>query len=125
MDTEKMRAVVDRYIDAVSNQDSNAIREIYAEDARLEDPIGTEPANGIDAIVNFYETTAFPPKAKLALSGEVRCAGNRAAFPFAAVVAMPDGGEFKTAIIDVFQFDDDYRVTDMKAYWGPDNHTTQ
>jgi steroid delta-isomerase len=38
------------------------------------------------------------------------------AFPFRVVM-----GEMKIEIIDVFTFNDDGKVINMKAYWGPDN----
>ncbi len=40
---------------AVSNGDIEAIREIYAADAVLEDPVGSELREGIEAICAFYQ----------------------------------------------------------------------
>ena len=108
-------AMVHKYVEAFDKQDMDLIREIYATDARVEDPVGTEVHNGIDAVCAFYEA-ALASGAKLALSGEPRCSGNAVAFPFQ--VQMPG---VTIDIIDVFEFNHEGKVKDMKAYWGPDN----
>ncbi len=54
--------------------------------------------------------------AKLALSGEPRCSGNSVAFPFQ--VQMPG---IAIDIIDVFEFNAEWKVNSMKAYWSDGN----
>ena len=108
-------AAVHKYVEAFDKQSMDIIREIYADDAVVEDPVGTEPHVGIDAVCAFYEG-ALGSGAKLELTGECRCAGNSVAFPFQVVM-----GEMRISIIDVFTFNEDGKVIDMKAYWGPDN----
>ena len=105
-------AVVHRYVEAFDKADMGIIREIYAEDAVVEDPVGTDPYRGIEAIVGFYEI-GFSAGAKLELTGEVRCAGNTAAFPFRVIVPGMD-----VSPIDVFEFNDQGKIQSMKAYWG-------
>ena len=119
MDVAEKTAVVHKYVEAFARQDMNLIREIYAGDAVVEDPVGTDPHVGIDAIVAFYDR-ALNSGAQLELSGAVRCAGNTVAFPFRAV--MPG---FAMEIIDVFEFNDAGKVVSMKAYWGPENSVAQ
>ena len=115
MEVKDKVAMVHKYMDAFTTQDINLIREIYADDAVVEDPVGTDPHVGIEAVCAFYEG-ALASGAKLVLSGEPRCAGNAVAFPFQA--QMP-GVEID--IIDVFEFNDAGKVNSMKAYWGPEN----
>ncbi len=115
MEAKDKIAVVDRYVDAFDQQSTDIIREIYADDAVVEDPVGTDPHVGIEAICAFYEI-GLGAGAKLALTGPVRCAGNAAAFPFQ--VRMPG---LAINIIDVFEFNDAGKVISMKAYWGPDS----
>ena len=115
MDNKHMVSVVERYMDAFNNKDIGIIREMYAEDAVVEDPVGTDPYQGIEAILGFYQG-AIDSGPTLSLNGQVRCAGNSAAFPF--LVRM---GEMTINIIDVFDFNDDGKVVRMRAYWGPDN----
>ncbi len=108
-------AVVHKYVEAFDKQDMAIIREIYAEDAIVEDPVGTDIHHGIEAICGFYEG-ALSSGAKLELTGPARCSGNAVAFPFQ--VQMP-GMVIK--IIDVFEFNDAGKISSMKAYWGPEN----
>jgi steroid Delta-isomerase len=112
--TEKIR-VVERYVEAFATGDIDIIREIFAADGRVEDPIGTPVHDGFDAICAFYED-ALKTGAKLELTGPPRCSGNTVAFPFQA--KMPG---MIVDVIDVFEFDEAGKVVSMKAYWGPEN----
>lgn len=115
MDASAKIATVEKYVEAFDKQSMDLIREIYADDAVIEDPVGTDPYRGIEAICGFYEG-GLGAGAKLVLTGPVRCAGNAAAFPFQVVM-----GEMVINIIDVFEFNDAGKVTSMKAYWGPES----
>ena len=115
MDTADKIAVVNKYVEAFANSDIDIIKQLYSHEAVVEDPVGTDPHKGMDAIVAFY-TTGLTVGAKLELTGPVRCAGNTAAFPFVCKV-----GDMSINVIDVFEFNDAGKVTSMKAYWGPEN----
>jgi len=110
-------AAVEKYMRAVTNKDMNLIRKIYADDATVEDPVGSEAWRGIAGVVEFYQK-GFDVGAKLELTGPVRCAGNAAAFPFCCTA-----GNMKIQVIDVFEFNSAGKVVSMKAYWGPENVT--
>ncbi len=110
-------AVVEKYVRAFVNTDLNLIREIYAETATVEDPVGSEVHRGIDAVLEFYKQ-GMSAGAKLELTGAPRCAGNAVAFPFCC-----RAGGMKIDVIDVFEFDSAGKVISMKAYWGPENVT--
>lgn len=109
---------VNQYVEAFEKSDISIIKDIYAPDAIVEDPVGTEPHVGIDAICAFYEG-ALASGAKLALTGTPRCAGNAVAFSFQ--VSMPG---MAIDVIDVFEFNAEGKVVSMKAYWGPDDLVT-
>jgi steroid Delta-isomerase len=115
MDASTKIAAVHKYVEAFANQDMGIIRDIYAEDARVEDPVGTDPHVGIEAVCAFYEG-ALKSGARLSLTGEPRCSGNAVAFPFQVV--MPG---VTVDIIDVFEFNAAGKVNSMKAYWSGDN----
>ncbi|MDX1733965.1 MAG: nuclear transport factor 2 family protein [Halioglobus sp.] len=115
MEASDKIAVVHKYVEAFAKQDINIIKEIFAADGRVEDPVGTDIHDGIDAIVAFYEN-ALGSGAKLELTGEARCAGTAVAFPFQVVM-----GDSRIDIIDVFYFNHEGKISDMKAYWGPEN----
>lgn len=115
MENRDKCAIVDRYVEAFATNDLGIIRDIYAAGATVEDPVGTAPHEGIEAVCAFYEG-ALAAGARLALTGEPRCAGNAVAFPF--TVQMPG---MTIQVIDVFEFDDAGKIARMRAYWGPEN----
>ncbi len=117
MDVKDKLETVDKYVDAFDKADIAVIKDIFAVDATVEDPVGSEIHSGIQAILAFYGG-ALASGAKLVTTGSPRCAGNSVAFPFQVV--MPG---MTIEVIDVFEFDKAGKVVSMKAYWGPDNLT--
>lgn len=107
--------IVQRYVEAFAAGDINIIRDIYADDASVEDPVGSPVHRGMAAICAFYDG-ALASGAKLALTGKPCCAGNAVAFSFA--VTMPG---MLINIIDVFEFNEQGKISSMRAYWGPEN----
>ena len=57
--------------------------------------------------------------AKLRLEGTVRAGANYAAFAFSAL--MDPSGEKRIEVIDTFRFNDQGKVVEMRAFWGPGN----
>jgi steroid Delta-isomerase len=114
---EKKRAV-ERYIASVSAGDIDGIVSLYAENATLEDPVGSAPVEGHDAIRAFYER-ATKMGIRLEPTGPVRVAGDEAAFPFR--VSTEGGPKMTIDVIDVFRFDEAGKVVAMRAYWGKEN----
>lgn len=115
-------AAVEQYISALTNHDMAAITDLYADDATVEDPVGSEPLKGKAAIIRFYEV-AFSSGISARLDGSVRLAANHAVFPF-VVELNPGNGEMRIEVIDQFTFNDDNKVIAMRAFWGEQNMTT-
>ncbi|WP_269618239.1 nuclear transport factor 2 family protein [Zhongshania sp. BJYM1] len=115
-------AAVENYISALSNQDMAAITDLYADDATIEDPVGSDPLSGKAAIIRFYEV-AFSSGISARLDGPVRFSANHAVFPF-VVELNPGNGEIRIDVIDQFKFNDDNKVVAMKAFWGEENMST-
>ncbi|MFT5709862.1 MAG: steroid delta-isomerase [Halioglobus sp.] len=117
MEVRDKLETVDKYVKAFDKADIDIIKDIFAADATVEDPVGTDIHKGIEAICVFYDG-ALASGAKLVTTGPPRCAGNSVAFPFQ--VTMPG---MTIDIIDVFDFNEAGKVVSMKAYWGPENIT--
>ena len=133
--SQNMIDTVQAYIGLFNAQDAQGIADLYADDAVVIDPMGTPPKKGKEEIFKFY-SLAVKNGAKLELVGPTRIAGNSAAFPFkctvgamthvdgdvAVEVDLPKGG-MVIEIIDTFAFNDEGKVVEMNAYWGPINIT--
>jgi len=117
--TEQMIAVVHAYVAGFAASDPAAIADLFAEDATVEDPVGTEVRRGKAAILEFY-TFSTSTGATLELLGEPRCAADYVAFPFAVLLNWQDQ-KSRIEVIDTFRINDDGKITEMRAYWGPAN----
>ena len=116
----EMKAVLQRYIDGFNAEDPRAIAELFADDATVEDPVGSEPIRGREAIAEFYRE-AVATGAKLTLETPVR--GSQA--DYAAMAFSIDleyeGQPTRIRAIDVMRIDESGRIASMQAFWGPED----
>lgn len=116
---EQMEAAVHAYVEAFAKGDPELAVAIFAEDAVIEDPIGTPPRIGHAAIREFY-VQSMATGATLHLAGPVRVAAAHAAFAMQVRLHW-NGKDMAIDVIDTFAFDDAGKVTEMRAYFGPGN----
>ena len=111
---------VKRYLELVSKAQPDEVAALYADDATLEDPVGSEVHIGRPAIRGFYSSIE-----NIKAETEVvtlRALGNEVAFLWTMTVHMGDVN-MRMEIISVMTFDDEGKIASMKAYWGPENVT--
>lgn len=118
---EQMTAAVHAYVDAFDRGDPEAAVALFAADATVEDPVGTPPKVGTEAIREFY-AYSMGTGAKLHLEGPIRTGHDFAAFAFQVRLKMGDA-EATVDVIDVFRFDVAGKVRSMQAFFGPGNFT--
>ncbi|MEU1983879.1 nuclear transport factor 2 family protein [Nocardia sp. NPDC019395] len=116
----EIRDVVEAYVKLVGAGPTDDIVALYAPDAVIEDPIGTEPKQGHDAIREFYNVIASLERETALAPETVRIAGNHAAFVF-TLITKAGGQRMTLSPIDVMEFDDEGRITRMRAYWSADD----
>jgi steroid delta-isomerase len=122
IDETAMKAGMQAYIDAFNRADAEAIAALYADDATVEDPVGSALRSGKEEIAAFYRM-AVDTGAKLALAAPIRGShGNEAAMAFDVKLNMPDGPTV-IRVIDVMRFDSSGRFASMRAFWGPGDMT--
>jgi len=116
----QIRDVVHQYVDLVGSGSADEIVDLYAPDAIVEDPVGTQPKQGHDAIREFYNVLASVDRDASLYPDSVRVAGKHAAFMFALTTTT---GDQKMTLhpIDAMEFDDEGKIVHMRAYWGPDD----
>ena len=117
---QRMRRIVQQLIDALAAGDAARIVELYAEDATVEDPVGTEPLRGRAAIAELYDR-AVAMGARIELVTPIRAShGLAAAMAFNVRINTPQG-EMCIAVVEVLEFDPTLKVTRMRASWAPDD----
>lgn len=117
-DESRMKAAMQAYIDTFNSGDADAIAALYAEDATVEDPVGSPVKRGRAAISAFYHM-AVETGARLTLAAPIRAShANAAAMAFDVHLTMPEG-QSVIRVIDVMTFDEAGKFQSMQAYWGP------
>jgi steroid delta-isomerase len=117
---EQKVAAVEAYVQAFADSDVEAICALYAEDATVEDPVGTPLHVGAEAIRRFYAGLMAAGGARLELQPPVRTSETTAAFAFSSFLTR-DGVPMRIDVIDIFEFDAGGKVKVMRAHWGPGN----
>lgn len=117
VDAQYIRKLYERYPAMVTKGDVEGIVALYADDATIEDPIGSELRRGKEAIRAFYQASAG--KVTMKRTGPVCVAGREAATPL-VVLLGPEGQQQALDVISLTSFDEDGRIRSMRAYWGFD-----
>jgi steroid delta-isomerase len=115
VDANHIREVYGRYPELLGKGDVEGILDLYADDARIEDPIGSEWRIGKDALRAFYEASAGTVTMKL--TGSVRISGNEAAAPI-VILMGPEGEQSALDVISTMVFDDTGKIASMRAFWS-------
>ncbi|HTY33226.1 nuclear transport factor 2 family protein [Mycobacterium sp.] len=113
---EAIAHTVNRYLELVADGTADEILTLYAADATVEDPIGSDIRRGHDSIHEFY--AGFQDAKKETELAELRVGGSEAAFLWHLTL---DAGGSRTRIspISHMVFDEDARITSMRAFWSP------
>lgn len=116
---EHMEAAAHRYLQALNQGDVEAVMGLYADDATVEDPVGSELKVGSEVIRAFY-TGSLGLNLSAALEGPVRVAGCEATFPF-SISYVYEGKRTIIHAIDLFRFNEAGKIVSMRAFFGPAN----
>lgn len=112
---ERISEVIHRYVELVATGTADEVVALYADGATVEDPVGSEVRTTRESIHEFYAALeGLEQEGRIVTA---RIAGGEAAFCFE--LATKAGEQTYTlAPIDVMTFDDDARITSMRAFWA-------
>ena len=113
---EQIRATIDAYVDAYDRNDRAAFLALWAPDGVLEDPVGTPSHTGQKALAAFWDGARELADRIVLVLKSVHIAGGEAAAVIEINAHIGDGGLLLHAV-DAMQFDDDGRLTSVRAYW--------
>ncbi|GAA1759352.1 nuclear transport factor 2 family protein [Nocardioides hankookensis] len=112
---DRIRQVVDDYVRLVGTGTADEIVALYAADATVEDPVGSDVRTGHAAIREFYAGLEGLKQDTRLITARV--AGGEVAFVF-EIVTHAGEKTYTLAPLDAMTFDDDGLITTMRAYWG-------
>ena len=118
LDSDLAQRLVDDYLRLLVAADAEAIGALYHSEACLEDPVGSTPLIGREAILAFYSNGLSGIDAA-ELSGPIRVAGSEVAFAFTLHMKIKDQ-LFAMDIIDVFVIEAE-QIVSMRAFWSRAN----
>jgi steroid delta-isomerase len=121
-DASDVSEIISRYLQLVGKGSADDIVELFAADATVEDPVGSEPRVGRQAIHEFFSTLHSLERETELLS--LRVCGREAAFQFAITF---DAGEGRMRLepIDTMEFDEDGKITSVRSYFSPSDFEAQ
>lgn len=118
--TDQIRSTADSYIAALTAGDLEAVMNLYAEGATVEDPVGNGTVHeGKAAIREFYASVVA-----MKIEGEVleaRVCGNDLLFNFEITTHFDADSKATINVWDLMTHDEQGKVTSMRAYWTPEN----
>lgn len=113
---EAIVATIEQYCARFSAGDRDGWLALWAEDATMEDPVGSPVRNGRDAVAEFYDgSVGGADSVTLTLVGEPIVCGDQAAFRF-EIRPVLGGTTFTVHAIDVMTFDEDAKITSQRAF---------
>lgn len=116
-----MKTALQKYLDGFNQGDAELIASLFADHARIEDPVGGgQTVEGKEEIAAFYHGAVKLVK-RLELDTPIRGSHGKSAAMAFTIHMEEDGKEVLIQAIDVMTFNDSGKIIDMKAYHGPSN----
>jgi steroid delta-isomerase len=114
---EQIHATIDAYVAAFSAGDKEGYLSLFAPAGTVEDPVGSDVCTGPEQIAAFWDgVRAMTPTITLEKTGVPRIAAGQVAWNLRAIAEMGDA-KLAVDIIDVMDFDDQGRITSLRAFW--------
>jgi steroid delta-isomerase len=114
-----IHAVLESYVDHFNAGDAASWSELFAENARQEDPVGSPVNEGRAAIRGFFDNVRSLGPGRITVERPPIIVGNEAILCFS--VSTDLGGQKATVplIVDHFVFDDSGAITSLRAFYDP------
>lgn len=114
----ELKAVIANYVRLLQDGTGEEIAALFAADGRSEDPAGGTPNVGHAELLAFYSRTSSMVESAELLA--VRVTGHEAAAHF-TVVSKAGDQTYRSSPIDTFKFNEQGQITELRAYWGPED----
>jgi steroid delta-isomerase len=115
-----IQETIRRYQSTFSADDRDGWLALFTDDAVLEDPVGSAPHEGREAIAAFWDAVhARTERGTVRMTQGPAVCGLEAAWAFELDVTVK-GRRSLVGIIDHGTFAEDARIRRIRAFWGPD-----
>jgi steroid Delta-isomerase len=113
-----MKATLQAYVDRTNAGDADGLLALFAADAIIEDPVGTPVKRGEEIAAWFRDSAAFATRI-MPVAPMRGSHSNEAALVFDVEFTPPGGPRTLIRSLDVCTFDEQARITSLRAFWGP------
>lgn len=116
---EQVRKVLQDYIRAWTVKDKSLLLSLFAEDAVLEDPVGTPPFRGHTGIGKFWDFALSDSSRQICPRlEEIRACGDQGILRFTMEVRLPDQGKgLDLSIIELAELNEEGKLKRLRAFW--------
>lgn len=114
---EQIQNVVARYVELLSARQPETIVDLFADNATIEDPVGTEPKTGRQTLIDFYTVLASMDEIDVELLWS-KVAADTAVFSF-RLRSGAGGHRFELSPVDIMTFDDNAKIVSLRAVFDP------
>ncbi|MGB8402667.1 MAG: nuclear transport factor 2 family protein [Mycobacterium sp.] len=114
---DRIRNVVARYVELLAAHEPEKIVDLFAENATIEDPVGTELKIGRQSMVDFYAVLASMEEISVEFLWS-KVAADTAVFAFKLRAGTGAYG-YELSPVDIMTFDDDAKIVSLRAVWDP------
>ena len=118
---ERVRGVVDSYVDAYRRDDRQACLDLFAPGAVWHDPVGKPPHVGHEGIGAFWDQAHDMAYGFLLVPSDVIVCADQAAMVFEIHVTLGGADAAATTMImdavEIFVVNDDGLIAELRAYW--------
>lgn len=115
--------MLERYIDGFNRGDVEALLSLFANDAVIEDPVGSPPRQANELREWFTQGVAM--SARLELDAPIRGSHGRAAAMAFRVSMLQDGVPVVIHSLDTIELNDQGLIIKLRGYWGPEDVESQ
>ncbi|XXT20977.1 nuclear transport factor 2 family protein [Sorangium sp. So ce429] len=112
------RQIIGVYFNVVANEpDTGAFVELFSPDGILEDPVGTPPLRGREAIRRFVDAGRSKIERSELVVREIMTCGSESAVRWSGDILTRRGGRITLEGIGIFMFDEQQKLRHVREFY--------
>ncbi|WP_420631867.1 nuclear transport factor 2 family protein [Candidatus Leptofilum sp.] len=119
MSRDNLKEAVANYFAAIRNMDTDAFVNVFAADGESHDPVGAPPFQGHDGLRKFFRGIEATFSQLTMTETAVYINKNEAAVHWQAEGIGKNGKTAQFSGINLFVFNPDGEISNLRAYWNP------